>query len=111
SLQAVALVALSNHLHHFANAGLRLVFVRIVTAPGAVTPSTRGRTMKRLLTLCAGALLLVVTGCDTADTVGPEDGGSFDARPVYSGDGTCDATGSGYDYCVYLIAGQTEEVG
>src|SRR5690606_31377762 len=61
--------------------------------------------------LCAGALLLVVTGCDTADTVGPEDGGSFDARPVYSGYGTCDATGSGYDYCVYLIAGQTEEVG
>lgn len=72
--------------------------------------------MKRLLTLCAGALLLVVTGCDTADTMGPEDGGSFDARPTYTGDGYCGDTdpasgAGGYDYCVDLIAGQTQKVG
>lgn len=66
--------------------------------------------MKRLLTLCAGALLLVVTGCDTADTVGPDSAGDFDARPMYSGEGTCDAI-DGYEYCVDLVASQTQKVG
>ena len=72
--------------------------------------------MKRF-TLFGGALLLlgfVMTGCDTSDAVGPEGLADTEtqaeARPTYGGN-TCDATGSGYDYCVDLVAGQTQDVG
>ena len=72
--------------------------------------------MKRF-TLFGGALLLlgfVMTGCDTSDAVGPEGltetGTQAEARPTYDGAGTCDA-GTDFDYCVDLVAGQTQKVG
>lgn len=72
--------------------------------------------MKRITTLGAGLLLLgfIFTGCDTSDAVGPEalsdNIGQSDARPAY-GANTCETVPDGFDYCVDLVASQTEKVG
>lgn len=72
--------------------------------------------MKRFTMLGAGLLLLgfIMTGCDTSDAVGPEalteTETQAEARPTYNGAGTCNA-GMDFDYCVDLVAGQTQKVG
>ena len=72
--------------------------------------------MKRFTTFGAALLLLgfVMTGCDSSAPVGPEGlsdtGVQAEARPTYDGAGTCDA-GADFDYCVDLVAGQTQKVG
>ena len=64
--------------------------------------------MKHLFTLSVAALLLIVTGCDTADTFGPESVDSTTGLVKYD-PGSFDSDGT--DGQVDLVAGQNILVG